>query len=129
MDKVKEFIEAEQLGQTTGEWGWCDAFIDAQGRNGAKFPTCKSCRKKRLQHLGAIPSRSNQQQAQACKYCGDWTQWRADDENKKLRFKASKDYPTFCVLGCPVEPPAGREPGLKELGQLKLTWSLMISAC
>ena len=129
VDKVKEFIEAEQLGQTTGEWGWCDAFIDAQGRNGAKFPTCKSCRKKRLQHLGAIPSRSNQQQSQKCKSCGDWTQWRADDENKKLCFNASKDYPTFSAPGCPVEPPAGREPGLTELCPLKLTWNLMISAC
>ena len=130
VEEVKEFLAAERLGQTDGRYGWCDEFVIGNDRNGKAFATCKKCRKKRLQRMGVIPIRKNQTAEKQDCACADWVQWEPAGEQKEcLKFTASNDYPTFTAAGCPIEPPKGRETGLTQLCQVKLTWDLMIRAC
>ena len=130
VDAVESLFLRERSGASKASWGWSDALVDRSGDpNGAKLPSCRNCRKQRLESLGMIPL-EGKAAALPCNKCTDWDMLGSNNK-VSLDFPQHKDYPTFYTKGSPVPPPPGRDvfqPGGK-IPFLKLTFKLMIQAC
>jgi hypothetical protein len=83
------------------------------------FPACVECYKDHL--LLILGERSTQR---SCQKCQNWT------INPEVRDSpVPKNYPKALECNLPVKPPAGREPGLKKIGPIKLSSEFLIQAC
>ena len=104
VDAAESLFLREQSGASKPSWGWSDALVDRYGDpNGAKLPSCRNCRRQRLQSLGMIPL-EGQAVALTCNKCTDWDMLGSNSK-VSLDFLHHKDYPTFCTMGSPVPPP------------------------
>lgn len=106
------------------QFGWSSKFIDNRaGANGGKFPACNACRRQNIIDI----LNGNNDIRPACSQCANWT---LDDSTKDLlEFDAPKDYPQVVFFeNSPVNPPAGREVGLKKLKLLKLDYEIIVQA-
>jgi len=88
LDDLHGFISAESSGTSQSDWGWCDDFIDLEDEiinNGGLLPSCRNCRRKRLELLGVIATsqilkKAHQQGDNG--FCHDCTDWKLVDDPK-----------------------------------------------
>jgi hypothetical protein len=135
LEDLNGFISAESLGTSQSDWGWCDDFIDLEGeikKNGGLLPSCRNCRRKRLELLGVIapiPIVKKARKQGGNGICHDCTDWKlVDDPRGLLKFPKPPDWPRFFYEDCPVKPVLGREPERTHLGFIQLSFEGMIKS-
>jgi hypothetical protein len=128
--EIKAFLAAEEA----RGWGWSSDFV-RQNANGAKLPSCRNCRRKGLEKLGALDTNQPETDGGECSECANWDVMRTTNEGDGavLDFQKHEDYPRRITEGSPVAAPPGRD--LFEEGAdgrlpfVKLDWSMMVQAC
>ena len=128
VDAITARLAKERSGASKTSWGWSDTLVDPD-HNGAKLPSCRNCRKERLESLGMMPL-ATQGPASSCDKCTDWDMLGSNNK-VSLDFPQHQDYPTFYTKGSPVPAPPGRDVFLPDgkVPFVKLTFELMIQAC
>ena len=134
VEDLQAFLVGEPTGNSPSDWGWLDDFIglDAQNQvecNGGKFPSCRDCRRKRLETLGVIASSARAVNREGiCRVCTDWK--LVDDPRELLCFPKPKanSWPKTYICDGPVQPIAGREPELENLRFIDLSFKGMVQS-
>ena len=141
VEAITKLQENERAGKVRSSWNWADPYVLTGNRNGAKLPSCKACRLKRLQELMVVsPCQGAPVGAPtSCAKCADWNVL-------ELSFAQHQDYPKHYTQGSPVPAPNGRDifsktfsddcnslqdcqENLVELPFVKLSFPFMKQAC
>ena len=102
VDAITARLAKERSGASKTSWGWSDTLVDPD-HNGAKLPSCRNCRKERLESLGMMPL-ATQGPASSCDKCTDWDMLGSNNK-VSLDFPQHQDYPTLYTKGSPLPAP------------------------